>query len=61
MSSSPPKPKLAIEPAPVKAITTATEEEESIKLEFNGDSVSLYDKLGPTVVNIDGVSLLLSS
>jgi len=44
-------PRLAL-PAPPNSA-----EEEAIKLDVGtGESVSLYDRLGPTVVNSDGVS-----
>jgi hypothetical protein len=53
--STPTSPRLAL-PAP-----PSSAEEEAIKLDVGtGEAVSLYDRLGPTVVNSDGVSYLPS-
>lgn len=47
-SSPSTKPQLAL-PAP--------SDDEHVTLEVNGESYSLFDKMGPTVVNSDGVSI----
>lgn len=43
---------------PVLALP-APSDDDHVKLEVNGQTFSLYDKMGPTVVNSDGVSLPL--
>jgi hypothetical protein len=50
----------AVAPAPsdkpVLALP-APSDDDHVKLEVDGQAFSLYDKMGPTVVNTDGVSL----
>lgn len=45
---------------PVLALPAPSDDDEHVKLEVNGQSFSLYDKMGPTVVNSDGVSPFLT-